>query len=226
MHQNKAVIVVAGGSGQRMGGELPKQFMPLNQIPILVHTLNAFTEAVPGAQLVVVMHADYIQFWKEMSAQFHAPNHEVVAGGEERFFSVRNGLAALTSSIEYVAVHDAVRPFVSKQVILNCFASAKVHRAVVPVIDEVDSVREVVENENRAIDRSSIKRVQTPQCFERIMLTHAYQQDFSKLFTDDASVVESNGHSVFLVEGNKENIKITTPFDLTVARAIMEKNYE
>lgn len=226
MHQNKAVIVVAGGKGQRMGGELPKQFMPVHQTPILVHTLNAFAEAVPGAQMVVVMHADYIQFWKEMASQFHAPAHELVAGGEERFFSVRNGLAALRSTIEYVAVHDAVRPFVSKQVILNCFASAKVHRAVVPVIDEVDSVREASGESNKAVDRSTIKRVQTPQVFERIMLTHAYQQEFSKLFTDDASVVESNGHSVFLEEGNKENIKITTPFDLAVAKAIMEKNYE
>lgn len=226
MHQNKAVIIVAGGKGQRMGGELPKQFMPVGQIPILVHTLQAFYDAVPGAQLIVVMHAEYLQFWKEMAAQFNAPEHELIAGGEERFFSVQHGLSLLKNHIEYVGVHDAVRPFVSKQVILSCFAGAKEHRAVVPVIDEIDSIRELTSEGNRSVNRAAFKRVQTPQCFERILLQHAYQQEFSKLFTDDASVVESNGHSVFLVEGNKENIKITTPFDLAIAKAIMEKNYE
>ena len=220
-NENHAVIFVAGGTGTRMGRALPKQFLTLNNTPILVHTLRNFHAFNPFFEMVVVMHHEYISFWKDLCLQFeNVPEHKVVAGGEERFHSVQNGLNALSEKIEFVAVHDAVRPLVSHETLSRCFQALNENSAVVPVIPINDSIREVHGTGNKSVDRSLFKRVQTPQCFRASVLKEAYNKPFSPLFTDDASVVEANDHSVFLVEGNLENIKITSPIDLIVGEAL------
>lgn len=220
----QAVIFVAGGTGTRMGSPLPKQFLTLNNTPILIHTLRNFFSFNRNFEMIVVMHHDYISFWKDLCLQFEdVPEHTVVAGGEERFHSVKNGIEAVSSDVEHIAIHDAVRPLVSHETLTRCFNTLNEHNAVVPAIPINDSIREVHGVLNKSVDRSLYKRIQTPQCFESRMLKEAYSKPFSPLFTDDASVVEANGHSVFLVEGNLENIKITSPIDLIVGESLTAK---
>jgi 2-C-methyl-D-erythritol 4-phosphate cytidylyltransferase len=220
----QAVIFVAGGTGTRMGSPLPKQFLTLNNTPILIHTLRNFFSFNRNFEMVVVMHHDYISFWKDLCLQFEdVPEHTVVAGGEERFHSVKNGIEAVSSDIQHIAIHDAVRPLVSHETLTRCFNALNEHNAVVPAIPINDSIREVHGVLNKSVDRSLYRRIQTPQCFESRMLKEAYSKPFSPLFTDDASVVEANDHSVFLVEGNLENIKITSPIDLIVGESLTAK---
>jgi len=220
----QAVIFVAGGTGTRMGSPLPKQFLTLNNTPILIHTLRNFFSFNRNFEMIVVMHHDYISFWKELCLQFeNVPEHTVVAGGEERFHSVKNGIEAVSSDVKHIAIHDAVRPLVSHETLTRCFNTLNEHNAVVPAIPINDSIREVHGILNKSVDRSLYKRIQTPQCFESMVLKEAYSKPFSPLFTDDASVVEAIGHSVFLVEGNLENIKITSPIDLIVGESLTAK---
>ena len=220
----QAVIFVAGGTGTRMGSPLPKQFLKLNNTPILIHTLRNFFSFNRNFEMIVVMHHDYIAFWKDLCLQFvDVPEHTVVAGGEERFHSVKNGIEAVSSDIQHIAIHDAVRPLVSHETLTRCFNALNEHNAVVPAIPINDSIREVHGVLNKSVDRSLYRRIQTPQCFESRMLKEAYSKPFSPLFTDDASVVEANDHSVFLVEGNLENIKITSPIDLIVGESLTAK---
>ena len=220
----QAVIFVAGGTGTRMGSPLPKQFLTLNNTPILIHTLRNFFSFNRNFEMIVVMHHDYISFWKDQCLQFEdVPEHTVVAGGEERFHSVKNGIEAVSSDVQHIAIHDAVRPLVSHETLMRCFNALNEHNAVVPAIPINDSIREVHGDLNKSVDRSIYKRIQTPQCFESSMLKEAYSKPFSPLFTDDASVVEANDHSVFLVEGNLENIKITSPIDLVVGESLTAK---
>jgi 2-C-methyl-D-erythritol 4-phosphate cytidylyltransferase len=220
----QAVIFVAGGTGTRMGSPLPKQFLTLNNTPILIHTLRNFYSFNRNFEMIVVMHHDYISFWKDLCLQFEdVPEHTVVAGGEERFHSVKNGIEAVSSDVKHIAIHDAVRPLVSHETLTRCFNALNEYNAVVPAIPINDSIREVHGVLNKSVDRSLYKRIQTPQCFESTMLKEAYSKPFSPLFTDDASVVEANDHSVFLVEGNLENIKITSPIDLIVGESLTAK---
>ncbi|MFN4886343.1 MAG: 2-C-methyl-D-erythritol 4-phosphate cytidylyltransferase [Bacteroidota bacterium] len=221
MQPNKAIIIVAGGTGTRMGSDIPKQFLKLNGIPILVRTLKNFFNFDPQAKLVVVMHPESIDHWKRIAEEFNAPNHEIIPGGKERFFSVKNGLDSIDDNTSYIAVHDAVRPLVSEKTLENCFQALEQHSAVVPVIPINDSIRFVNEEKNESVDRTKFKRIQTPQCFHSNILKKAYDAEYNELFTDDASVVEANGHSVFLVEGNLENIKITSPIDILVGEALI-----
>ena len=196
--ENHAVIFVAGGTGTRMGSALPKQFLTLNNTPILIHTLRNFFSFNRNFEMVVVMHHDYISFWKDLYLQFeNVPEHTVVAGGEERFHSVKNGIEAVSNNVQYIAIHDAVRPLVSHETLTRCFNALNEHSAVVPAIPINDSIREVHGDLNKSVDRTLYKRIQTPQCFESNVLKEAYSKPFSPLFTDDASVVEANGHSVF-----------------------------
>ena len=220
----QAVIFVAGGTGTRMGSPLPKQFLKLNNTPILIHTLRNFFSFNRNFEMIVVMHHDYISFWKDLCLQFEdVPEHTVVAGGEERFHSVKNGIESVSADVKHIAIHDAVRPLVSHETLTRCFNALNEHNAVVPAIPINDSIREVHGVLNKSVDRSLYKRIQTPQCFESTMLKEAYSKPFSPLFTDDASVVEANDHSVFLVEGNLENIKITSPIDLIVGESLTAK---
>ena len=238
-------IVVAGGKGLRMGTDLPKQFLPIGGRPVLMHTLEAFEHAIPGIRLVLVLPKDQQSFWQDLCAKHHFTlPHTIADGGATRFHSVKNGLNSLSPDPSpvregsLVAVHDGVRPFVSEEVIRRTFDAARQHGAVVPVIPVVETVRQLLSPSSRqlhpsltggegggsiTVDRSLYRLVQTPQTFQLPLLLRAYEQPYTEAFTDDASVVEALGHPITLVEGNRENIKITTTFDLRIAEALLAK---
>ena len=217
----KYVIIVAGGSGKRMGGEMPKQFLLVAGKPILMHTVEAFARADEGFKFILVLPEAQFSTWNSLVAEynFNIPV-TLVAGGAERFFSVKNALDYVPNGA-LVAVHDGVRPFVSKDTINEAFEVAEKNGSAVPVIDEVDSLRRVLDGASQAVNRAEYKRVQTPQVFQSTILKKAYNQEFSFLFTDDASVVEGIGHAITLTTGNVENIKITTPHELLLAEALI-----
>lgn len=223
----KYVIIVAGGKGLRMGGEVPKQFLPIGGKPVLMRTVEAFYQTDAETGIVLVLPQEQQSYWKNLCCQYDFRIPYILAdGGCTRFHSVRNGLQAIPDedSDTLIAVHDGVRPFVSPRVIQECFEAATRWGAVVPVLDMVDSVRQLSEDgSSMAVDRSCLKLVQTPQTFRADILKNAYRQEFTERFTDDASVVEASGVSVALVSGNRENIKITTPFDLKIAEALLKE---
>lgn len=220
------VIIVAGGSGRRMGGALPKQFMMLDNEPILARSINRIHEALPAAEIVVVLPEEHVELWKNIAARFDVARHKIVLGGKERFHSVKNGLAALSEGIRTIAIHDAVRPLASKKLIIKLLLAAEKSVAVIPAVAPIDSYRIVEGDDSRIIDRSALRMVQTPQVFHAEALRAAYEQPFSSTFTDDASVMEAAGHKVTLVEGERENIKITTPSDMLIAEAIINAESE
>jgi 2-C-methyl-D-erythritol 4-phosphate cytidylyltransferase len=217
---NRTIIIVAGGKGLRMGGDLPKQFLPLQGKPVLMHTLEAFYKWDSMAVLLLVIPEEHESYWKMLCKELNfAVPHRVVYGGETRFHSVRNGLRAIEEGGEesLIAVHDGVRPFVSGDVISLCFAIAESFGAAIPVVPMIESVREINGGESHPFDRNSLCIVQTPQVFRASILHKAYEQPYNERFTDDASLVEASGHKIRLVDGNRENIKITTPMDLQYA---------
>lgn len=215
-------LIVAGGKGLRMGSELPKQFLPIGGKPVLMHTLEAFHRFDSAIDLILVLPEEQQGYWKQLCEKHRFTiRHLIANGGETRFHSVKNGLA-LVSGGGLVGVHDGVRPFVSQEVIRRCYDRAATEKAVIPVVDVVETVRQVTESGSRTVNRDDYKLVQTPQVFDADLLRRAYAQDFKPFFTDDASVVEAMGVPVDLVEGNRENIKITTPFDLKIATALVE----
>ncbi|MBO5044219.1 MAG: 2-C-methyl-D-erythritol 4-phosphate cytidylyltransferase [Alistipes sp.] len=220
------VIIVAGGSGRRMGGALPKQFMMLDNEPILARSINRIHEALPAAEIVVVLPEEHVELWKNIAARFDVARHKIALGGKERFHSVKNGLAALSEGIRTIAIHDAVRPLASKKLIIKLLLAAEKSVAVIPAVAPIDSYRIVEGDDSRIIDRSALRMVQTPQVFHAEALRAAYEQPFSSTFTDDASVMEAAGHKVTLVEGERENIKITTPSDMLIAEAIINAESE
>lgn len=222
----RGVIIVAGGAGRRMGASLPKQFMMLGNEPILARSINRVHEALPAAEIVVVLPEEYVALWKNIAARFDVAPHKIALGGEERFHSVRNGIAALSDEVQYIAIHDAVRPLASKKLIIKLMLEAETHSAVIPTVAPADSYRVVEGNDSHIIDRSTLRIVQTPQVFNADLLRQAYEQPFSVAYTDDASVVESAGHKITLIEGERENIKITTPADMIIAEAIIRAEYE
>ena len=219
---NKTAIIVAGGKGERMNADIPKQFLEIKGKPILIHTLEAFMNFDASLQLILVLPAAQFEFWKTLCKK-HALNipHQIVAGGQTRFQSVKNGLDAVKVPA-IVAIHDGVRPLVSKETISRCFDAAAKFGAAIPTMDSIESIRFVDANGSKSVDRTAYKMVQTPQVFDAELLKKAYEQEFSVLFTDDASVVEAMGVTVQLVDGNRENIKITTEFDLIVAERLLE----
>ena len=220
----KNIIIVAGGKGERMQAYIPKQFIEIYGKPILMHTIEAFYHYDKSISIIVVLPAVQLNYWEELceNHKFSIP-HKIIEGGETRFHSVKNGLDQADAD-SLIGVHDGVRPLVSVDTISRCFDAAWKYKAVVPVVDLVDSIRYVGENENYACERAKYKLVQTPQVFEGKLLKKAYEQDFSPSFTDDASVVEACGTKIHLVAGNSENIKITTAFDLKVASETFKKN--
>ena len=243
---NKYAIIVAGGKGLRMGGELPKQFIPIEGRPVLMRTLDTFHACDSSIQIILVLPHDHQPYWQELCREYQfAVPHRIANGGATRFHSVQNGLALVDAPEALVAVHDGVRPFVSHEVINRCYQDAEQYGAVVPVIPVVETVRQLApstppegellvdveqsspllegvgEASSFTVPRDAYRLVQTPQTFRASLLRRAYEQPFCNAFTDDASVVEALGHAVHLVEGNRENIKLTTPFDLTVARALL-----
>lgn len=216
-----SAIIVAGGKGERMNANIPKQFLELHGKPILMHTLEVFHRFDATMQLILVLPATQIDFWRELCKK-HAftLSHQIISGGQTRFHSVKNGLEAVKNS-GLIAIHDGVRPLVSNETIGRCFLEAQKYGAVIPVIDLVDSIREITASGSASVDRNAYKLVQTPQVFDSELLKKAYKQDFSSLFTDDASVVEAFGTEIHLVEGNRENIKITTEIDLKMAEMMV-----
>jgi len=224
MTRTKIAIIVAGGKGTRMQANIPKQFIEIHGKPVLMHTLEAFYKYDNTIQLILVLPDCQLNAWKELCLRhaFLLP-HQIVSGGETRYISVLKGLD-LIKRPALVAVHDGVRPFVSSGTIKRCFEEAEKHGSAIPVIDVVDSIRQITKTGSQSVDRTNYKLVQTPQVFDSEILKKAYLQDFSVLFTDDASVVEALGLKITLVEGNRENIKITTAFDLILAEAVLRSN--
>lgn len=215
-------LIVAGGKGLRMGTELPKQFLPIGGKPVLMRTLEAFYTYNPEMQIILVLPRSQQKYWAELCGEYHFSLPHIIAdGGETRFHSVKNGLAFVTSP-GLVGVHDGVRPFVSQEVIARCYALAAEKKAVIPVVDVVETVRHLEGEGSTTVSRDDYKLVQTPQVFDATLLKEAYEQPYTSHFTDDASVVEAMGTPVFLTPGNRENIKITTPFDLKIATALIE----
>ena len=214
-------VIVAGGSGSRMKSDVPKQFIEIGSKPILMHAIDTFKRFDSAIQIIVVLPVAQIEYWKSLCEEFRFDTiHDVVNGGETRFHSVSNGLA-LIKEPGIVGVHDGVRPFVSQETLINTYTTAEKSGNAVPVIDAFESVRQTDGKSNRSIYRSTIKLVQTPQVFRTEQLLKAYQTEFKTDFTDDASVAEAAGYSINLVEGNRENIKITTPLDLKIAESIL-----
>lgn len=227
MERSVGVVIVAGGSGLRCGGSIPKQFRLLGGRPLLARTIEAFARALPAARIVVVLPAAHIAFWRDLAARFDLPRHTVVEGGAERFHSVARGLDALPDDVELIAVHDGVRPLVTTGMIRRVAEAAEEHGAAVPVVPVVDSFRETDgAGGSHAVDRSRLRIVQTPQIFRGWLLREAYGAGYRPEFTDDASVAEAAGHTVFLAEGERSNLKITTPEDLTIAEAILRAREE
>jgi len=219
---NKAVIIVAGGSGLRMQADKPKQFINLGKLPILQHTIQKFYDFDNSIQIVLVLPETYIDFWKNICLENNfSLNYKIVKGGEERFYSVKNALDIL-QNIDLVAIHDGVRPFVSFKTIETAFEIANQKGNAIPCISAFDSVRLLENNTNKPIDRNNIKIIQTPQVFKFNILKQAYNQSFNKSFTDDASVVEQFGETINLTDGNRTNIKITTNEDLIIAEAFLK----
>lgn len=205
----------------RMGADIPKQFLPIAGKPILMKTLERFYSYNKNIQIVLVLPQTQQEYWRSLCKEydFNVP-HKVANGGETRFHSVKNGLEAVDKSAELIGVHDGVRPFVSLQVIEDCYKEAQKSGAAIPVIDVFETVRHIKEGISATVPRNEYKLVQTPQVFNAELLRNAYTQPFTDFFTDDASVVEAYNHKIELVSGNRENIKITTPYDMKIAEVL------
>lgn len=211
------VIIVAGGTGNRMQSEMPKQFIEVKGLPILMHTIKRFYKYNNKIEIRLVLPASQFDFWKELVSKhkFNIPL-SLYSGGDKRFNSVKNGLKDIDQE-SLVAIHDGVRPFVSIETIQKGFDSAEANGAAIPVIEVHETLRKVSENSSETVNRKKYKLVQTPQIFKAEIILKAYQQENKDSFTDDASVVEAMNQTIYLFEGNRENIKITTPNDLLVA---------
>lgn len=218
------VIIVAAGSGSRMKAAMPKQFLEINGKPILLHTLEKFHRYDPLLEIILVLNAEYVQFWNDIvSAMNINIPHRIIEGGQERFFSVKNAIDSIVDQAGIVGIHDAVRPLVSMRTIDLCYNTARDKSNAIPVIHINDSIRVMADGKSAVTDRKNYRIVQTPQCFELTLLKESYEQSYDPSFTDDASVVESFGEIINLVEGNPENMKITTAEDLRMAEALLAK---
>lgn len=217
-------ILVAGGKGLRMGGDIPKQFLPIGGKPVLMRTIEVFCQAYPDIHIILVLPVSQQDYWQQLCQDYHFTIPVQIAdGGETRFHSVSNGLKLIPEGTEgIVGVHDGVRPFVSVETIRRCYDEAVEFGAVVPVISVVETVRQLIKDGTSVtVPRDEYKLVQTPQTFRISLLKEAYQQPYTSFFTDDASVVEALGKPVHLVEGNRENIKITTPADIRFVSGLL-----
>ena len=215
------IIIVAGGKGLRMGGDIPKQFLPIGGKPVLMRTIERFRAYSKEICIILVLPKSQQEYWHQLCKDYHFDVEYLLAdGGETRFHSVQNGLKLVPDDAQgVVGVHDGVRPFVSIEVIRNCYEAAREKQAVIPVTPVVETLRHIASQQN--VFRSNYCLVQTPQCFDIQLLKAANQQPYSESFTDDASVVEAYGHEVAMVDGNRENIKITTPFDMKIAETLV-----
>ena len=224
MKNEEYVIIVAGGKGLRMGSDIPKQFLPIGGKPVLMRTIERFREYSPTLQIILVLPKAQQDYWQELCQEYHFNvEYQLADGGETRFHSVQHGLALIPDDAEgVVGVHDGVRPLPSIDVIRNCYETAREKKAVIPVIPVVETVRHLQGEVSITVPRNDYRLVQTPQCFDIQLLKAANRQPYNDGFTDDASVVEAFGFAITLVEGNRENIKITTPYDLKIAEVLVQ----
>jgi 2-C-methyl-D-erythritol 4-phosphate cytidylyltransferase len=217
----KIALIVAGGTGTRMETPALKQFVLLNNLPVLMHTINVFYGYDNTIDIRIALPEDQIETWQSLCDDYQFKiKHSIVPGGETRFHSVKNGLAEIPVP-SLIAVHDGVRPLVSKATITNCFNLAEEAGTAIPVVKVKESIRKIVESDSVYEDRNLYRIVQTPQVFHSDILLNAYETDYNESFTDDAGVVENAGFKIYITEGNEENIKITRPIDLVLADAIM-----
>ncbi|SEN83742.1 2-C-methyl-D-erythritol 4-phosphate cytidylyltransferase [Mucilaginibacter gossypiicola] len=218
------VIIVAGGSGSRMQSTVPKQFLLLNRKPVLMHTIAAFERSEAKPNIILVLPLAYHSYWQQLIREhaFTIP-HQLVTGGETRFHSVKNGLDLITDNEALVAVHDAVRPLISPDIIDEAYQYAAEYGTAVVAVKSRDSIRQVKDGRSVSLIRDEIYLVQTPQTFKASLLRKAYEQPFDTKFTDDASVVEQYGAEIKLTEGNHSNIKITFPEDIAIAELLLSK---
>jgi 2-C-methyl-D-erythritol 4-phosphate cytidylyltransferase len=221
-HLKRYAIIVAGGSGTRMQSKVPKQFLLLNGLPVLMYTLQAFYRCQPQPKLILVLPQDYHTYWTRLcdDHQFQLP-HELVSGGDSRYQSVKNALNFIEEDA-LVAVHDAVRPLIDITIIEETYKQAAKLGAVVTAVKSRDSIRQVKENYTQSLLRDEIYLVQTPQTFNAALLKKAYEQPYHRGFTDDASVVEQAGHTISIVEGSYQNFKITFPEDIAIAELLLK----
>lgn len=217
----KFALIVAGGSGSRMNDAVPKQFLELQGLPILMYTFDVFKKYDPYIEFILVLPENQVEYWKELCVTHNfKTKYKLGFGGETRFQSVKNGLELIAEE-GIVFIHDGVRPLVSEQTIHNCYITSVEKGNALPVVPVAESVRFANRDGNKAVDRSNYFLVQTPQTFKTGIIQKAYQQNFSHSFTDDASVLEKLGETIHLVEGNRENIKITFPEDLSIAKSFL-----
>ena len=220
----KYAIIVAAGSGQRMGTEMPKQFLLLKGKPLLQYTIQSFLYSYQDMNIILVLPQPYILQGQEIITKIDAEEKvQITAGGETRFQSVKNGLAYITHP-SVVFVHDGVRCMVSQKLIQNCFKQAVEKGSAVPAVAAIDSIRIDEGFSHYTIDRNKVRIIQTPQTFQSEVLAEAFKQEYNSAFTDEATVVEAAGNKVFLIEGDYNNLKITRPIDLYIAEKILEGN--
>lgn len=217
-------IIVAGGSGSRMGSEIPKQFLLLQNKPVLMHTIEAFYNYNSNIEIILVLPDNQKDYWAKLCSEYSFnTKHKIVNGGNTRFQSVKNGLESISETESaLIAIHDGVRPLVNNNTIDNCFRIAQLNGNAIPFIPLNDSIRKVEGLISIHVNRDDYKAIQTPQVFHLQLIKKAYSQNYQEHFTDDASVLENIGESINLVNGNRENIKITTPIDLLFAEAILK----
>ncbi len=215
------VVIVAGGSGKRMGSETPKQFLELAGRPVLMHTIERFKMFSDSIEIITVLPENQLRYWVELQKKHSFQVlHTLVKGGPNRFISVRNGLEFVKSP-GVVAIHDGVRPFVSIDTIRRCFETAERLGNAVPAVSPTESLRILTEQGSLPISRFNVKQIQTPQVFDAALIKKAYLQAYNHDFTDDATVLEKTGEKINLIEGNRENIKITNPEDLIISSALL-----
>ena len=219
---NLSVIITAGGVGKRFSSEVPKQFLSLMGTPVLMRTLNSFFNWNPMNEIILTLPTEWISYWEKLAKKhdFKIP-HRIVDGGNERYHSIKNALDMCSG--DFVMIHDGVRPLVDKGTLNRCLDALKNNKAVVPYIEIKDSIRELNGANSVSRDRKNYVVVQTPQCFDLKLIHRAYQGEYQEVFTDDASVAENNGLEIYLVKGNEENLKITTPIDFKIAESLIKK---
>ncbi|MBS1525416.1 MAG: 2-C-methyl-D-erythritol 4-phosphate cytidylyltransferase [Bacteroidetes bacterium] len=217
-------VIVAGGSGKRMHSAVPKQFLLLNGIPVLMHTINVFHSSQTKPDIIVVLHQESHDYWKQLCDEhrFTIP-HQLVSGGDNRFHSVQKGISLIEDDHSIVAVHDAVRPLVTRAIIDESYECAEKYGNAIVAIQSRDSVRQIKDNRSVSLNRDEIYLIQTPQTFQTEQLKKAYLQPYEQHFTDDASVVEQTGVNINLINGSYQNIKITYPEDIAIAEFLLKK---
>lgn len=221
--QKNFTIITAGGIGSRMKSDIPKQFIPVNNLPVLMHTINTFYRFDKNLEIILSLPSAHIEYWEMLKQKYNFNiHHTIVAGGATRFESVKNALQQ-THGQGYTAIHDGVRPLVSCETIKEAFRCAAQFGNAVAAVDIVFSIRKIENNENYSVDRSNFCEIQTPQIFRTQDIKEAYNQEYSELFTDDSSVMEAYGKKIYLSKGNAENIKITRKLDITIVEALLRK---